>query len=131
MPMTEKMVDPKNAKSIKRETYASPYVPADTPRALYLGNPHIDNLMTTVVALGAEVWSTRRRLMVIEEFLAEKGITEAMIEAYVPSPGKLAQMNAARDAFVARTMHHLAREADMPISTDWTVKPVLEDKPKS
>jgi len=67
-----------------RPTYATDYFPHDTDRAVFLGNPVLDNIMTCMTALGSEVWATRRRMYVLEAILQEKGVSEEMIEAYMP-----------------------------------------------
>ena len=43
-----------------RPTYAAPFIKGDWDKAVYLDNPHTDNLMTAFVGLGAEHWSLRR-----------------------------------------------------------------------
>ena len=42
---------------------AAPFIPADTGSAIFLDNPHLDNLMTVVIALGAEIWADRQRIL--------------------------------------------------------------------
>jgi hypothetical protein len=105
--------------SKERPTYTTDFFTNDTDRAVFLGNPVIDNLMTAVIALGAEVWSNRRRQAVLEALLEEKGVTEEMIEAYMPSEDRAKKWGEERDAFVKRTFSVLAREADLPLSADW------------
>jgi hypothetical protein len=107
-------------KEYSRPTYASDFVKHDTKRAVYMGNVMIDNLVEAVVALGAEVWSNRRRQKVVEALLEEKGVTEEMIEAYMPSEEKQMAWKEDRDAFVQRTMSVLAKQADLPLSSDFT-----------
>ena len=45
---------------IKKEhqTYATDYVKGDWDKAVYLDNPHTDNLMSAVLNLGAEFWAS-------------------------------------------------------------------------
>ncbi len=107
-------------KEYDRPTWASDFVKHDTKRAVFLGNVMIDNLVEAVVALGAEVWTNRQRQKVLEALLEEKGITDDMIEAYMPSDEKKQVWLEDRDAFVKRTMHVLAKQADLPLSADWT-----------
>lgn len=106
-------------KEYSRPTYTSDYVKADTHKAVFLGNVVLDNLMTAVIALGAEVWANRKRQKVLEALLEEKGITEEMIEGFMPSDEKMKQWGEDRDAFVKRTFHVLARQGDLPLSADW------------
>ena len=106
-------------KKYDRPTYTSGYFKADTNRAYFFGDIMIDNLITAVVALGAEVWTNRQRQNILEALLEEKGVTPEMIEAYMPSEKQREKWKVDRDAFVTRTMHVLAREADMKTSSDW------------
>ena len=70
----------------KGRSRAAPFIPADTDAAIFLGNPHIDNLMSVVIALGAEIWADRQRMKVVERLLETQGkATTEMIEAYVPT----------------------------------------------
>ncbi len=106
-------------KKYDRPTYTSDYFKADTNRAYFFGDIMMDNVITAVVALGAEVWTNRQRQKILEALLEEKGVSSEMIEAYMPSEEQKEQWKNDRDAFVARTMHVLAREADLKTSTDW------------
>jgi hypothetical protein len=45
-----------------RPTYTADAIPSDITDAQYLGNPILDNLVSTVIAMGTEVWATKRRL---------------------------------------------------------------------
>ena len=104
----------------KRPTHAVPFVKHKTEDVTYFGNPVIDNMMTALVAVTAEVWSTRRRMKVLESLLETKGVTPAMVEAYMRSEKQTAEWSADRDAFIQRTLGVLAREASQPMSAEWT-----------
>jgi len=99
-----------------RPTYASDFIPSDVERAVFLGNPVLDNMMTSLIALGAEVWSNRRRMKVVEALLAEKGITSEMVEQYMPSAEEEAAWQKDRDRFIDLTYSPLLREGDLPVS---------------
>ena len=99
-----------------RPTYASDFIPSDVERAVFLGNPILDNMMTSLIALGAEVWSNRRRMKVVEALLEEKGITNAMIEQFMPTSEQEAEWQKARARFIALTYSPLLREGDLPVS---------------
>ena len=43
----------------------------------YFDHPVLDHLVETVMQLGSELWTTRRRLEVLEKALAEAGIAAA------------------------------------------------------
>ena len=63
------------------------------------------------LGLGAEHWALRRRVMVLEKFLAEnKVINPAMVEAYDPTPEEKVAWEAERDDFIERTFSVLTRE---------------------
>ena len=77
-----------DAKQPARPTYTAEPIKSDTDAAVFLGNPHLDNLMTVVIALGAEIWSDRQRLRIMERLLETKGrVTQEMIES-TPSSGR-------------------------------------------
>lgn len=91
---------------------AAPYIKHDVEEAVMLGNPHLDNLMTIVVALGSEIWAGRQRLNVIESLLESEGkVTQDMVEQFVPSEEQEARWEADREAMVQRVYSVLARNA--------------------
>ncbi|WP_446831851.1 hypothetical protein [Candidatus Foliamicus sp.] len=90
---------------------AAPFIAADTDAAVFLGNPHIDNLMSVVLALGAEIWADRQRMRVAERLLETEGkVTSAMIEAYVPTDAEKEAWEAERVAMVERVYSVLSRD---------------------
>jgi hypothetical protein len=93
-------------------TYATDYFKADADKQVWLGNPHIDNLVTVAIALGGEVWTTRQR-QAIAERLADKGMpaTTANIEAYVANREEEAAWRSQREEMVLRVFGVLARAA--------------------
>ena len=101
-----------------RPTYASDYIKSDSEEVVFLGNPTLDNMMTTLVALCSEIWADRRRARVVEKLLAEKGITREMIEGYMPSAEDEAEWKEERDRFIAAAMDPLMRQAHKPLSAD-------------
>ena len=102
-----------------RPTYASDFIPSDVERAVFLGNPILDNMMTSLIALGAEVWSNRRRMKVVEALLAEKGVTAEMIETYMPTAEQDAEWQKDRDRFIDLTYGPLAYTGKTPFSADF------------
>ena len=99
-----------------RQTFASDFIPSDVEQAVFLGNPILDNMMTSLIALGAEVWSNRRRMKVLEALLAEKGVTNEMVEKYMPSAEEEAEWQKDRDRFIDLTYSPLLREGNLPVS---------------
>jgi hypothetical protein len=98
-----------------RPTYTSDFVKSDTENAVFLGNPLLDNMMTAMMSLGAEVWSAHRRMKVLERLLEDKGITNAMVEAYIPTEEETVSWQAERDAFVERTFGVLAQQGNLTL----------------
>lgn len=95
----------------KGRTRAAPFIAADTDAAVFLGNPHIDNLMSVVIALGAEIWADRQRMKVVERLLENEGkATAAMIEAYVPTDAEKEAWEAERMEMVERVYSVLSRD---------------------
>ena len=103
----------------KRPTYTAEAIPSDVKNGLFLGNPALDNLMSCMIAMGAEVWATKRRLHVMEAVMARNGITPQMIEQYVPSEAEKAAWEADRDRFVDLTLGPLANEAYRPVGSNF------------
>lgn len=98
-------------KKTERQTYASDFIKGDTDQAVFLGNPHIDNLMTVVIALGAEIWSDRQRLRIVESLMAKKGkVTPEMVEQYVPTEEERAGWQKEREEMVKRVYAVLSRD---------------------
>ena len=91
-----------------RETYVSPAVPYDFGAMEPLGNPALDNVVTCMIAMGAEMWATRRRLAALEAILEENGIPASTVSDYVPSKEQEAAWQAERDRFIELAMGPLA-----------------------
>lgn len=95
----------------KGRSKAAPFIPADTDAAIFLGNPHIDNLMSVVIALGAEIWSDRQRIKVIERLMETEGkATAEMVGAYVPTDAEKEAWEAERMEMVERVYSVLSRD---------------------
>ncbi len=68
-------------------------------------DPVHDQLLGIVLALGAEVWSLRDRLALLEQALAAQDIAvSALVEQLAKDPERIAAMTADRDAFLARML---------------------------
>ena len=100
-----------------RPTYTSEFIKSDAERAVFLGNPALDNMMSSLIALGSEVWATKRRMNVLEALLEERGVTQQMIQEYVPTAEQEAQWEKQRDGFIDLTYSPLLREGDLPVAT--------------
>ena len=76
----------------------------------YFDHPVLDHLVETVMQLGSELWTTRRRLEVLEKALADAGsLPHTAVELFVPSAEELKEEAAQRDAFVRRLYAGFAR----------------------
>lgn len=76
----------------------------------YFDHPVLDHLVETVMQLGSELWTTRRRLEVLEKALAEAGsLPDDAVELYMPSVEEHKEEAARRDAFVRRIYAGFAR----------------------
>jgi hypothetical protein len=99
------------------ETYTTVFFKADTDRGVLLKDLTTDNVVTALIQLGAEVWGYRRRMMIMEQLLEEKGkVTKELIEQYVPSTALMVEWEGERDAFVRRIYDVLARQGDVPVN---------------
>ncbi len=103
----------------KRPTYAAEAIPSDLNNALFLGNPALDNVVSCVIAMGAELWSTKRRLHVMEAVMAKNGITPEIIEKYVPTTAEQAAWEQDRDRFIDLTLGPLANEGYLPVGASF------------
>jgi hypothetical protein len=112
-PMAE-MIKPARVVNGK-ETFAADYYKSDTDKQVWLGNPHIDNLVSVSLALGAEIWAIKQR-QIVSEKLAEKKVmpTTAAIESYVPSKTEEAEWEAERQKLSVRLYGVFARETNSP-----------------
>jgi hypothetical protein len=93
------------------KTYTAPFIKGDWDKAVYVESPHVDNLMTAFLGLGAEFWAMRRRMMVLEAMLAKgKSVDLAALEAYEPTDEQKLLWDAERDDFIKRIFSVFTRE---------------------
>ena len=93
-----------------RPTYAADFIKGDFEKAVYLDDVHTDNLMTAFLGLGAEHWALRRRVMVLEKFMADKKVIDPdALEEYDPTPEEKAAWEAERDDYIRRVFTVLTR----------------------
>lgn len=103
----------------KRPTHTVNAIPSDVASSVFLGNPILDNLIGCMVAMNGEIWATKRRMKVLESLLAKKGVTQEMIEQYVPSAAETAEWEQERDRFVSLVMGPLANDNFRSIAADF------------
>jgi hypothetical protein len=99
-----------------RPTFTVKAIPADINNAQFLANPVLDNLVSVVIAMGSEVWATKRRMKVMEAVMAKKGITTEMIEKYVPTEAENKAWEQERDRFIAATFGALGNHGSLQSS---------------
>ena len=109
-------------------TFTTDFIKADDEEAVMLGNPILDNMMTALISLGAEVWTNRRRMKVLERVLEDKGVTAQMLEAYMPTDDEAAGWQRERDAFIRRTFGSLSRTGGKPLDA---ARPAADDEERS
>jgi hypothetical protein len=89
---------------------ADGFIPSNSDNLSLFDEQTIDNMMHVLIALGAEVWTMRRRMYVTEKVLEKAGVSAHDIENYRPTAEDKAAWTAERDSFVARTFDALSRK---------------------
>jgi hypothetical protein len=80
------------------------------PGKAYFDQVVTDNIVDALLELAAETWTTRDRLLVLEEVLAGQGIDlPRLIEAHVPSEALKAERKQQREAFIAQVFASFSR----------------------
>ncbi len=101
--------------SAPRPTYTAEFIPSTTRNAVFLGNPILDGMMHSILALGAELWADKRRLKIIESLLTEKReVSFESIEHYVPTPEQEKAWTAERDLMIKTTFGALLNGDPIP-----------------
>jgi hypothetical protein len=93
----------------QRPSVAAPFIATDTDNISVLADQTTDNLVHVVVALGAELWAVRRRMMTLEKVLDAAGIPAERVETFVPDLADAQAWQAERDIFIRRVFSGLAR----------------------
>ena len=96
--------------------YTTDFVASDADKVRFYDDPMTDNIITAILALSMETWTNRRRTLVLERLLEEKGVSRDMVEGYMPSDADVAEWEIERDRFVDRVMGTLMREGNLPPS---------------
>ncbi len=100
-------------------TVASEAIPSDIQNGVFLGNPVLDNVVSCVMAMGAELWATKRRMKVLEALLSAKGVSNADIEGFTPSAEQTAAWEKDRDRFIDLTLGSLANDRFSGMGADF------------
>ena len=101
-----------------RETYARDPIPFDFDDAVFLGNPALDNVVSVVIALGAELWATKARQLALESLLAKKGVSSEDVSLFIPTKEQEARLTVERDRFIELTLAPLGNQGFRPVSSD-------------
>jgi len=99
-----------------RPTYTADAIPSDINDAVFLGNPVLDGLVSSMIAMGTELWETKRRLKVMQSVMEKNGISKESIEQYMPTDEENAEWEADRDRFIDLTFSPLSN----PGTKSWT-----------
>ncbi len=101
----------------KHPTHTTDFIASDVDKVRFYDDPMTDNIVTAILALGAETWSNRRRTLILERLLQEKGVSQEMIEGYMPTEEDVAEWKTERDRLVEMVMGPLMREGNLHPST--------------
>ena len=86
----------------KRPTHTTAFLTYDVGRATFYDDPAIDAVVTTLVAMGSEVWSAQRRIKLLETVLTKQGISLDDVDSYKPTQEEETAWRAQRDEFIRR-----------------------------
>jgi coenzyme F420-reducing hydrogenase delta subunit len=103
----------------KHPTMAIGAIPSDIDNGVFLGNAVLDNVMSCVIAMGTELWATKRRMKVVEALLAKNGIPREAIESYIPSIEEAAAWEKDRDRFIELTLGSLGNDGLRDVGADF------------
>jgi hypothetical protein len=92
-----------------RKSASDGFIDADSDNIGLFPQQVVDNLMHVTIALGAELWTLRRRMMILERVLETTGVSSADVERYAPRPEDEAAWAQERNIFISRTFGALTR----------------------
>ncbi|PNU04751.1 hypothetical protein [Novosphingobium guangzhouense] len=93
----------------KYKSAADDFIFADSDNISAFPEQTVDNLMHVIIALGAELWTVRRRMMTLEKVLEKAGVSADDVEKYLPGAEEKAAWAQERDIFIKRTFGALER----------------------
>ncbi len=103
----------------KRPTYAAEAIPSDVTTSTFLGNPVLDNVVSCMIAMSAEMWATKRRMKVLEAVLAKTGVTADKLEKYVPTAQETLEWEQERDRYIELVISPLTNAGYRSFSSDF------------
>lgn len=96
----------------KRATYTTDFLAYDIEKVDFFDNPAIDALVTSIVAMGSEVWSAQRRIKVLESVLTGQGLSLELVNQYQPTAEEEKAWRVQRDEFIKRVYGSLERTGE-------------------
>lgn len=96
----------------KRETYTTDYLAYDIDKVDFFDHPAIDALVSSMVAMGSEVWSAQRRIKVLESVLTGQGLSLELVNKYEPTAEEEAAWRVQRDEFIKRVYGSLEKTGE-------------------
>lgn len=85
------------------------FIDADSGNISLFPEQVVDNMMHVLVAIGAELWTTRRRMLTLEKVLEKVGVSTEDVEKYLPDDDTQAGWAEERNIFIKRTFGALER----------------------
>jgi hypothetical protein len=95
-----------------RKSVAGEAIKAHTDRAVFVADPIVDNLVTVVLELGAQLWTDRKRLRTLEAVLVQNGLAPDAVETFVFPVDQDEAWRKERDDFIQTTFGALRRPVD-------------------
>lgn len=81
-------------------------------RPYFLDNPDVERVMAITMAVAQELAVTRERLDTVERLLETKGITQADIETFQPTPEQADSRGAWNQEYLARILRIYQQEIE-------------------
>lgn len=103
----------------KHQTVGVDPIPTDIENGVFFGEPVLDNVVACLIAMNTEMWATKRRMKVLEALLAKQGVTQAAIEAYVPTTEQASAWEKDRDRFIELTLGWIGNDGFRPMGADF------------
>ncbi len=97
------------AKDTKHKSATDGFIFADSDNISMFPEQTVDNMMHVLIAMGAELWTTRRRMMTLEKVLEKVGVSTDDVEKFQPSKALKDEWEEERNIFIKRTFSALER----------------------
>jgi hypothetical protein len=96
-----------------RKSVVGDAIKAHTDKMAFLPDPVVDNLVTVVLELGAQIWTDRKRIRTLEALLVQHGVTTAdAVETFTFPIEQDEAWRKERDEFIQTTFGALQRNID-------------------